>query len=71
MGNKQSSATQFELQAKKDIIETNLVSLDTLLKLEYNKMPINMERVREYKQSKTNLTKKMEKVNKILNNGKH
>jgi len=70
MGNRESSPTRFELVAKKDMIETNLISLNTLLKLEYNKTPVNMELVREYKQSRTNLTKKLEKVNKILNNGK-
>lgn len=36
MGNKQSSATRFELEAKKEILETNLLSLNTLLKMEYN-----------------------------------
>lgn len=66
MGNNQSSSTRFELLAKRDMIETNIKTVKTLLQREYHKTPINLENIRSHKKSLEKLTKQIEKINHIL-----
>lgn len=72
MGNNESSPTRFELLAKKDILDTNMITLNVLIKREYQQTPVNIEKIREYKKSLAKLTKQIEKIDKIVKqqNGK-
>lgn len=70
MGNSESSLTPFELRTKKEMLESNLSTLNVLIKREYASIPVNISKVREYKTSIKRITKQLNSVNKSLDNGK-
>jgi len=71
MGSNESTLTRFELGAKKDMIESNLKTLDVLIKREYTHSPVDIQKIKEYKFAIERNRKQLHKLNSLLHNGKY